>query len=163
MSHCESQVENPKLRDQLGRRNRLQAQPTGKRVALQARDWVWLEALARHGPLSSSFLLAFAQGHGVSEKRAKERLTDLFNETNTPHGGAYLIRPPQQYATIDSRYNRLVYDLAPAGLKALAEKPDGAGRVRARSGPWLHQFMTSSITASIELAAKARCDLRFIL
>src|SRR5690606_16215844 len=101
-----------------------------------------------------SFLLEFAKRTHKSEKRARERLTDLFNEENTPHGGCYLTRPPQQFRTIDSRYNQLVYDLAPAALAALNEQ--GSPIRPTRSGPWLHSFMVSCITASIELACLDR-------
>ena len=148
--------------DAQGRRKRLQSTSTGKRVRLQERDWWWLQVLHEHGPLSSSFLLQFAADLGASEKRAKERLTDLFNEDNTVHGGAYLMRPPQQFQTLDSRYNQLVYDVGEAGVRALKE----AGRYRPASlpasGPWLHRFMVSSVTASIQLAAEAHPQLTYI-
>ena len=85
--------------------------------------------------------------------------TDLFHEDNTPHGGSYLTRPPQQFHTIDSRYNQLVYDLAPAGGRALDCQQI---KRAAPSGPWLHRFMTSCITASIELATLARDDVSYI-
>lgn len=148
--------------DTLRRRNRITAQPTGKRVSPTARDLLWLRKLVEHGPLPSSFLLAFSQGSHASEKRARERLTDLFHENNTPDGGQYLTRPPQQFRTIDSRYNQLVYDLAPAGWRALECGGLGTPTCAAPSGPWLHRFMTSCITASIELATIARPDLSYI-
>lgn len=149
-------------RDSVGRRNRLKPQSTGKRVSLQERDWLWLQKIHEHGPLASSFLLAFAKDFGASEKRAKERLTDLFNESNTPHGGPYLTRPLQQFATVDSRHNQLVYDLAPAGVRALKERELWHETNAARSGPWLHNFMVSSITASIEIGTRERDDLEYI-
>lgn len=145
--------------DELGHRSRLYAQPTGKRVSPTKRDLRWFAALAEHGPLPSSFLLAFAGNSHRSEKRARERLTDLFHEENTPHGSAYLTRPPQQFRTIDSRYNQLVYDLAPAGWRALGK---GKGAQATPSGPWLHRFMTSSVTASIELATLGSDDVSYI-
>ena len=148
--------------DTLGRRARLTAKPTGKRVTPQERDLLWLAKLAEHGPLPSSFLLAFSQGSHASEKRARERLTDLFHEDNTPDGGPYLTRPPQQFRTIDSRYNQLVYDLAPAGWRALERSGMATGKRAAPAGPWLHGFMTSCITASIELATLARGDVSYI-
>lgn len=148
--------------DSLGRRDRIHPQATGKRITLQPRDILWLEWLHRHGPLASSFLLEAAKDHGKSEKRAKERLTDLFNEDNTKHDGAYLRRPPQQFATIDSRYNQLVYGLAPAGERALKEAGLWRPKHKSVNGPWLHSFMVSSITASIRLAADARNDLGYI-
>lgn len=112
--------------------------------------------MAEHGPLPSSFLVQYAAGSHRSDKRAGERLTNLFHEDNTAHDGAYLTRPPQQFRTIDARYNKLVYDLGPAGWKAL-----GKQRV-ARSGPWLHQHFVSCITASIELATLARPDITYL-
>ena len=149
------------LTDSIGRRSRLRATSTGKRVSPTERDLQWLAALAEHGPLPSSFLLAFSNGSHASEKRARERLTDLFHEDNTPDGGPYLIRPPQQFRTIDSRYNQLVYDLAPAGWRALERIGCVPKPGTTPSGPWLHGFMTSCITASIEIATLSRTDLSY--
>ncbi len=146
--------------DTLGRRNRLSATPTGKRVSPTNRDLRWFAALAEHGPLPSSFLLAFGGDRHRSEKRARERLTDLFHESNTPQGEAYLMRPTQQFRTIDSRYNQLVYDLTPASIAALRRA--GMSNHRQRSGPWLHNHMVACITASIELACLAHPDINFI-
>ena len=148
--------------DRLGRRNRLTAQSSGKRITPQQRDLLWFAKLAEHGPLPSSFLLAFSQGSHASEKRAGERLTDLFHEDNTPDGGSYLTRPPQQFRTLDSRYNQLVYDLAPASERALVRSGKEIVGRRAPSGPWLHRFMTSCVTASIELAILERDELTYI-
>lgn len=148
--------------DALGRRTRLSAKSTGKRVSPTERDRLWFNKLAEHGPLPSSFLLAFSRDSHASEKRARERLTDLFHEDNTPDGGPYLIRPPQQFRTIDSRYNQLVYDLAPAGWRALERSGMMTVNSAAPSGPWLHRFMTSCITASVELASLDRDDVAFI-
>jgi len=147
-------------RDTLGRRCRMKPISTGKRITPQPRDLLWFEKLAEHGPLPSSFLLAFAKGTHRSEKRAKERLTDLFNEGRTLDKGAYLTRPSQQFRTIDARYNQLVYDLSPASVAAL--KKSGSPIRPARSGPWQHSFMASCITASIELACLERDDLNYI-
>jgi len=143
--------------DKSGRRSRTKPISTGKSVTLQERDKLWLSKLAEHGPLPSSFLLQYSQHSHTSDKRAQERLTDLFHEDNTQHGGAYLTRPPQQFRTLDSRYNQLVYDLAPAGWKAL-----GMPKNNPRSGPWTHQCMTACITASIELATLERSDISYI-
>lgn len=148
--------------DTLGRRSRLHAVSTGKRVSPTERDLLWLGKMAEHGPLPSSFLLAYSKGSHQSEKRATERLADLFHEDNAPDGGAYLIRPPQQFRTIDSRYNQLVYDLAPAGLLALKRSSVNVTQYSAPSGPWLHRFMTACITASIELACMQRANISYI-
>lgn len=148
--------------DAIGRRSRLRATSTGKRVSPTARDQLWFAKLAEHGPLPSSFLVAYAAQSHASEKRARERLCDLFHEDNTPDGGAYLVRPPQQFRTIDSRYNQLVHDLAPAGWRALQRLGADIAHYSAPSGPWLHRHMTACITASIELACIARGDITYI-
>lgn len=147
--------------DRLGRRRRMQPFSTGKRVSLQVADLIWLEKLHEHGPLPSSFLLAFTRHLRRSDKRAIERLTDLFNEEATKHGGRYLDRPPQQFRTIDSRYNQLVYDLTLAGQRALAEHHAPVAGLNA-NGPWLHRFMVACTTASIELGTRDRDDLSYV-
>lgn len=138
------------------------AQPTGKRITATERDLRWFAALAEHGPLPSSFLLEYTKDSHANAKRARERLTDLFHEDNTPDGGLYLIRPPQQFRTIDSRYNQLVYDLAPAGWRALERTGVDNAQYSAPSGPWLHRFMTGCITASIELACLKSADISYL-
>jgi hypothetical protein len=148
--------------DTLGRRSRTAAKPTGKRASPTQRDMLLLKKLAEHGPLPTSFLLAFSSGSHASYKRARERLCDLYHEDNTPDGGAYLVRPPQQFRTIDSRYNQLVYDLAPAGWQAMKRNGLITERSSVPSGPWLHRHMTACITASIELATLERTDISYI-
>jgi len=152
-------LSKPRL-DALGRRCRSKPMPSGKSVKPQPRDLLWFEKLAEHGPLPSSFLLAFAKDTHRSEKRAKERLTDLFNEDCTPQKGTYLTRPTQQFDTLDARYNQLVYDLSPASIAAL--RKNGSAIRPARSGPWRHSLMVSCITASIELACNERDDIAYI-
>jgi len=148
--------------DALNRRKRTRPTSSGKRVTPQTRDLLWFEKILEHGSLSTSFLHGFSKHMRVSEKRAKERLTDLFNEDNTPHGGPYLCRPHQQFRTIDSRYNELVYDLTPASIAALKENGLWNEEKAKRFGPWLHSYMVSCITASIELATLDRDDLEYI-
>jgi len=148
--------------DALHRRNRTRPTSSGKRVTPQTRDLLWFQKVLKHGPLSTSFLHGFSKHIRVSEKRAKERLTDLFNEDNTSHGGPYLCRPSQQFRTIDSRYNELVYDLTPASIAALKENGLWNEEKAKRSGPWLHSYMVSCITASLELATLERDDLTYI-
>jgi hypothetical protein len=149
-------------RDSLSRRKRLTPVSTGKRITLQDRDLLWFAKLAEHGPLPSSCLLQYAKDMRRSEKRARERLTDLFNEDNTPDCGPYLTRPPQQFRTLDSRYNQLVYDVTPASKKALHKVGLLTGVTSAPSGPWLHRFMVSCITASVELATINHREITYI-
>lgn len=106
----------------------------GKRITLQPLDLIWLHKLAEHGPLPSPYLSAFTRHPRRSAKRASERLTDLFNEKNTKHGGRYLDRPLQQFRTVDSRYNQLVYDLTPVGPRELAQSETSSASLNA-TGP----------------------------
>ena len=149
-------------RDTLSRRKRLHPVSTGKRVTPQDRDLLWFAKLKEHGPLPTSFLLQYCAPLRGSEKRSRERLTDLFNEDNTPDDGPYMLRPPQQFRTLDSRYNQLVYDLAPAAERALVRHGLSPSSANRRSGPWLHSFMVSCVTASIELATLERADINYI-
>ncbi len=155
-------VDNKRNTDSLNRRRRDRRQSTGKRVTPQPRDLLWFQKLHEHGPLSSVYLHGFSQHIACSKKRARDRLTDLYNESDTPHGGPYLDRPWQQFRTFDARYQPLVYDLAPAGEKALKAEGKWSGFAGGHSGPWQHKFMVSCITASIEIATLEIPNLNFI-
>lgn len=148
--------------DTLGRRHRERPQSTGKRVSAQPRDLLWFQKLHEHGPLSSSFLHAFSRHFCRNEKRARDRLTDLFNESETSHGGAHLTRPWQQFATLDARYQELVYDLGPAAQATLKELGKWRGNHASPGGPWRHRAMVAAITASIELATLHCQSVKFI-
>ncbi|MGV6850285.1 MAG: replication-relaxation family protein [Marinibacterium sp.] len=149
------------MTDALGRRRSHDRQTTGKRVRLSERDLLWLEKLHQHGPLPTSYLLAYSDALRTSYKRQKERLGDLFHEENTAHGGPYLDRPPQQFATLKAGYNQLVYQVAPAGTAALKEA--GVWRENdGHHGPWVHRHMIACVTASIELETLQHQDISFI-
>jgi hypothetical protein len=102
--------------DRLRRRYRSRPVSTGKRIRPSERDILLFEKLHRHGPLSTRYLVAYSQLLRKSATRAKDRLTGLFNEDDTPHNGTYLDRPWQQFETLDARQNDLVYDLT-LGIK----------------------------------------------
>lgn len=138
--------------DTLGRRaNRLRPATTGRRVALTARDLLWFEKLHRHGALPSSYLTAYAGE--VADNTVAKRLTLLSSEDNTRHGGRYLDRPAQQFATLDVRFNQLVYDVNPRSKGALQEhdRYRAHAPASARSN-WKHDHLAACVTASIELA-----------
>ena len=139
--------------DAIGRRPRDLAVSTGKPVVLTARDLDWFEMLHRHGALPAIYLHEFTKASCRNPKRSQDRATELFHEDNTHYGGTYLSRPFQQFATIDARYQNLVYDLTDRSVEALKD----AGRWHERapqtsSRHWRHDFMLSCITASIHLA-----------
>ncbi len=155
-------IQDDRSHDTLQRRRRDRRQPTGKRLTLQERDLLWLQKIHDHGPLSSSFLHAFSSELRRNEKRARDRLTDLFNEDRTPDGGAYLGRPWQQFQTFDARYQDLVYDLTPAAETALKARGFWSDHGAHGSGPWVHRYMVASITASIELATLDNPNVTYI-
>ena len=148
--------------DAIGRRHREAPHPSGKRIAPSERDILWLDKIHRHGPLATRYLLAYSKLVRRSDTRAKDRLTDLFNEDATPHGGTYLSRPWQQFETLDARYHDLVYDLTPRAVDLLKEHDLYSQYTPRPSGSWKHRFMVSCITASIELATLATDNSRYI-
>ena len=155
-------MSNKTSHDTIGRRKRESRTSTGKRVTPQERDLLWFHKIHRHGPLSSTYLHAFSKLIRRNEKRSRDRLTDLFNEDQTPHNGPYLSRPFQQFNTYDARYQDLVYDLAPAAEAALKQNNMWSEYTNGHSGPWVHRYMVSCITASIELAALEDPTLEYI-
>lgn len=148
--------------DVLERRRRDRRTPTGKKVSPQPRDLIWFQKLQTHGPLSSVYLHAFTKHLRRNEKRARDRLTDLFHEDRTPHRAAYLNRPWQQFDTFDARYQENVYELTPASEAALKEHGLWSDFAPSTSGTWKHRHMVACITASIELSTLERPDLSYI-
>jgi hypothetical protein len=148
--------------DAIGRRHREKPQASGKRITPTERDILWFEKLHRHGPLATPYLLAYSKLVRRSDTRAKDRLTDLFNEDATPHGGTYLTRPWQQFETLDARYHDLVYDLTDRARALLAQDGARYEYTPHASGSWKHRFMTAAITASIELATLKTDNVRYI-
>ena len=148
--------------DSLGRRYRSRPVSNEKRITPTDRDLLLFEKIHRHGPLSTAYLVAYSQTVRKSATRAKDRLTDLFNEDDTPHGGPYLSRPWQQFETLDARQNDLVYDLTPCSERVLKEASQWSQYVPKHSGAWKHAYMTACITASIELATLQTDGIRYI-
>ena len=142
--------------DALNRRDRFAGrQPTGKRIVLQERDYQCFAAMERHGPLPSTFLYSFTKDTARNFKGFQQRLTDLYNEDNTPHRGFYLDRPRQQFASLNARYQPMMYELTPLGRKALRDNQIPEQIFESLSGSYLHRFMTACLTASIELTVQA--------
>jgi len=150
------------VKDSIGRRIRTEAQASGKHIRLGKRDLRWLEALHHHGPLAASELHAFTSKDYPSDKNARARLTDLFNEPIAPYAKALLIRPHQQNQTIDARHKELIYDLSPAGIQALKNHDLWQQYQPKVGGPWWHKRETAKTTAELEIACLNRTDLNYI-
>ena len=94
--------------DKTKRRKRGIRQSTGARLRIQPRDVAMFSALNNHGPLPTHYLYEFAKPFSPSVAGMKMRLTDLFHEENTEHGGAYLWRPGEDYNAV-GQLCRLLY------------------------------------------------------
>lgn len=147
----------PRTHDTLNRRLRW-ASPstTATRIVPQEGDFRLLEALDCHGPLPAPYLFEFVKPFRSNYTGHQKRLCQLYNEARTPHGGAYLTRPPQQNASFNARYQPLTYDITRHGRAALAERNALQRHVASRTDPMHHRFMNACVTASIRLAAERR-------
>ncbi len=144
--------------DTLKRRLRhAKPQPIKQSLQLAERDVLIFEKLREHGPLPSNYLYEFTKhlrGHRPAFQR---RLTNLYN--GTKDCPAFLIRPPQQWASYNARYQPVIYDLGPRAERVLSEY----GRFPSveRTDPFLHRLMGACVTSSIQLACDRR-ELRYI-
>jgi hypothetical protein len=145
--------------DALSRRLRFAPpNPKVRRLVLTEPDYFLFEAIGRHGPLSSHYLYEFTRHLRRNETHLKNRLTEFYNGDSQ---GALLVRPPQQFAGYEARYQHIVYDLAPRAKVALAERGTITRFSPRRADAFLHQLMQACVAASLELTAPAK-GLRYI-
>lgn len=146
--------------DALARRLRFAPpNPVARRLVLTEADLLAFAAIDRHGPLPTHYLHAFTRHLRRDYSHLQNRLTELYNGTSVQP--PWLVRPPQQFAGFQARYQHLVYDLAPAGRLALAEQGMFGRWSPKRIDPFLHRLMGACVGASLELAAWSR-GLRYI-
>jgi hypothetical protein len=141
--------------DTRNRHHPTKPEPSGLKCRLTARDLSLFERINWHGILPTAYLVEYFKRWGHSEGRARDRISDLGCETNTPHGGVYLIRPDAQFppTTYIPRNFHLTHDLSPAAVAALQEVGKYAP---ATHGGWYdHQVMGACIGADIEMGAQA--------
>lgn len=145
--------------DALDRRLRFaKPNPVVARLQLTERDFLLFEAINRHGPLPTNYLFELTKHQACSFKHLQYRLTELYNGDRV---GPYLLRPEQQHAGYEARYQHLVYDLAPRARKAIAERGTLVRFSPKRTDPFLHQLMGACVAASFELTAPTK-GLRYI-
>ncbi|MEG3147158.1 replication-relaxation family protein [Sphingomonas sp. RT2P30] len=145
--------------DQLNRRLR-SAPPNAliRKVVLTGADYIILEAINRHGPLPTHYLYQFTRHLRRDYTHLQNRLTEFYNgDANGP----LLLRPPQQFAGFNARYQHVVYDLAPRAKALLAERGITSRYAPLRTAPFLHQLMQACVGASFELTAPSK-GLRYI-
>ena len=143
------------------RRSRAKSASTGKKVSPQPRDLLTFQLLDEHGPLSNVYLYQLTKHLAVSEKRQKDRMTDLFHEENTKHGGRYVNRPYQLNPPKDF-YRQVVSENTPRARQALAEAGTSVRGSDHVVRQYDHLFMVSCITASFQLAVQAYPNLRYV-
>lgn len=129
-----------------------------KNLTLTEADFAIFAAINRHGPLPSNFLYELTKHLRKGRTRLLNRLTEFYNGDS---GGPYLRRPEQQFAGYYSRYQHVVYDLAPRAKTALAEQGRLARYSPKKTEHFLHQLMQACVGASLELACKEK-GLRYI-
>lgn len=103
----------------------------------------WLRFINLHGPQSSLYLFEYTRPTHRSYDGAKDALYRMWK-------GGYLHRPYQQMQTMNCNYNHYIYDLTDRGKQFLVDNGAWVDAFRP-TGQWVHQFMTSSITATMHI------------
>jgi len=145
--------------DTLNRRIRFAPpNPVVDRLILTDADYLLFEAIDRNGPLPSNYLYEYTRHLRRDKSHLQNRLTEFYNGDAV---GPYLVRPPQQFAGFEARYQHMVYDLAPRARAALGDRGTLGRFSPRRTDPFLHQLMSACVAASIELGAPAQ-GIRYI-
>jgi hypothetical protein len=113
----------------------------------------WLKHIERHGPQSSIYLHELTRDTHRCKDTALRQLQKL-------RLGGFLTLPKQQRATEHSQFNSYIYDLGKSAKEYLYEYGLEENTVRPH-GHWVHQYMTSCVTSSIDIMA-ARNGIRYI-
>lgn len=112
------------------------------------RDIRWFKHIERHGPLTSTQLIAWTADTHRCKDTALRRLQAL-------RAAGFLFLPKQQRACERAEFQPYVYDLAPKGLQQLTDA--GLREDTARpTGHWWHLHETAMFTAQIDLEARER-------
>lgn len=112
------------------------------------RDIRWFKHVERHGPLTSTQLIAWTADTHRCRDTALRRLQTL-------RAAGFLFLPKQQRACERAEFQPYVYDLAPKGLQQLTDAGLREDTVRP-TGHWWHLHETAMFTAQIDLEARER-------
>ncbi len=113
-----------------------------------ARETRWLKFIERHGPQSSIYL------HELTRDTHRDRDTSL-RQMQKLRAGGFLTCPRQQRATEHANFNLYIYDLTPKAREWLERNALDENTVRP-TGHWVHQYMVSCITSSIDIGLQRK-------
>ena len=120
---------------------------------LTNREVRWLKHIERHGPQSSQYL------HELTKDTHRCKDTSL-RQMQKLRAGGYLDLPRQQRATEHANFNAFIYNLTPNAQEFLFDNGLSEPAITP-TGHWVHGYMTSCVTSSIDIAA-ARDNVRYI-
>lgn len=112
-----------------------------------ARDLIWLSHIQLHGPQSSRYLFELTKHSHKCLDTSLRRLHHL-------RLAGLLALPQQQQQTINANFKPHVYDVTTNGRKLLLDYGMLEDTVQP-TGHWWHGYLTSCITSSIEISARA--------
>lgn len=112
---------------------------------LTNREVRWLKHIERHGPQSSHYLYELTKDTHRCKDTALRQMQKL-------RAAGYLNLPRQQRATEHANFNAFIYDMTPKAQEYLFNN-DVAEPVLRLHGHWVHGYMTSCVTSSIDIAA----------
>lgn len=127
--------------------------PPRRSASPTPREIRWLKHVERHGPQSSVYLHELTSDTHRDPDTSRRQLQKL-------RAGGLLHCPIQQRATERAEFNPYIYDLAPSGRTALADRGLTEDAVTP-TGHWVHRYMTACATSSIDIAA-ARAGVVYI-
>jgi hypothetical protein len=150
-------------RDTLGRRFRDVTQSTGKNIEREQTDLDWFEMIHRIGHQTSSALYERTKADRRNRTWALFRMRDLRHENKSEYGGPTFFFPPRQTYAHRADRNLIVNDITERAERAL-EAADRFYRntPTTNNQQWKHDFMGSTITASIYLAVLQSPSYKFI-
>ena len=105
----------------------------------------WLQFINLHGPQSSMYLFECTKSTHKCPDNARRMLRQLFD-------GRLVCKPKQQRETEGADGNYHIYDITTNGIDFLKSNNLYVDALRP-TGQWVHQYMTSCITASIHILA----------
>ena len=117
------------------------------------REIRWFKHVERHGPQSSTYLYELTRDTHSCRDTALRQMQKL-------RAGGFLHLPRQQLATEHASFNPYIYDLTLKAKRYLFDLGISEDTVLPH-GHWVHGYMTSCITSSIDIMA-ARSGVRYI-